>query len=188
MRLPNLIGRGDKSTRPPLDRLFVLSHAHMRLEREHQLTPRDTAAIVFHPVPPGDFVSILRAAEDAVGPTAAATRVEGSNDPFAFGRLVLHNEEFDDLVAGVHAISVALEAAGWWEKLLCALFSFADERRRPTYWAYNYQSGTFYPIAPKIGSHRRDTQRERLLKGQLRADDTVEPELGEWFPLWGIPI
>jgi hypothetical protein len=81
MRLPHLIGRGDKSTRPPLDRLFVLSHAHARLEREHQLTPRGTGAIVFHPVPPSDFVSILRRAEDAAKSTAAATAVEGSTIP-----------------------------------------------------------------------------------------------------------
>lgn len=184
MRLPHLIGKGDKSTRPPVDRLFVLSHAHVRLEREHQLTPRDTGAIVFHPVPPGDFVSILRRAEDLMRPTGTA--IEGSNDPFAFGRLVLRNEVFDELVLGVHAISAALED-GWWEKLLCALFSFEDERSRPIYWAYNYQSGTFYPIAPASG-RRRDAQRERLLRGQLRADDTIEPELGAWFPLWGIPI
>src|SRR5581483_8145494 len=188
MRLPNLIGKDDRSTRPPLDRLFVLSHARSRLEREHQLRPRDTGAIVFHPVPPSGFVCILRCAEDAVQETAAGSAVEGSNDPFAFGRLVLRNDDFDELIVDVHAISVTLESAGWWEKLLCAVFSFEDPRDRPTYWALNYQSGTFYPIAPTIGSHQRDTQRERLLKGQLRADDTVQPELGAWFPMWGIPI
>lgn len=188
MRLANLIGKDDGPSRPSLDRLFVLSHARSRLECEHQLVPRDTGAIVFHPVPPRDFVRILRCAESTVQETAAGSTVEGSNDPFAFGRLVLRNDEFEELVADVHAISATLESAGWWEKLLCAVFSFEDPRARPTYWAFNYQSGTFYPIAPTIGSQKRDTQRERLLKGQLRADDTVQPELGAWFPLWGIPI
>jgi hypothetical protein len=171
-----------------LDRLFVLSYARSRLEHQHQLTPRETSAVVFHPVPPGDFVRLLRCAEDAAEAMAAEIALESSDDQYAFPWLILRSDRFEQLVAGVHAISVALEAGGWWEKLLCAVFSFEDEHERAAYWTYNYKWGAFYPIAPASGNHHRDTERERLLKAQLRADDTVEPELGAWFPLWGIPI
>jgi hypothetical protein len=63
-----------------------------------------------------------------------------------------------------------------------------DINNRQTYWTYNYQSGAFSPIAPARGNLHRDTERERLLKAQLRSDDTAEPQLRAWLPLWGIPI
>ena len=49
-------------------------------------------------------------------------------------------------------------------------------------------AGAFYPVAPANGNQDRDIQREHLLTAQLREEVTVEPELGAWFPLWGIPI
>lgn len=188
MRVPHLIGRRDNATRPPLDRLFVLSHARSRLERKHQFTPRDAGAIVFHPVSPSDFVAIVGRAEGVIADMASDTTVAGSNDPYAFGWLILHNDNFDELLVGAHGITASLEAAGWSEKLFCAVFAFEDRRKHPMYWIYNYEWGAFYPMAPANGNHHRDPQREHLMRAELRADDTAEPALGAWFPLRGIPI
>jgi hypothetical protein len=72
--------------------------------------------------------------------------------------------------------------------VLCAVFAFEDERRRPLYWIYNYKRGFFYPFVPAAGQERRDNERELVLKAQVGAELPVEPELTRWFPLWGIPI
>ena len=116
----------------------------------------------------------------------------------------------DDLVVGINAVSGALEAGGYGDRLLCAVFSFEGERKRPIYWIYNYKRGSFYPFVPVSAtapqpstpqtpsgaggptetppSQRRDNERELTLKAQVGAELPVEPELERWFPLWGIPI
>ena len=49
---------------------------------------------------------------------------------------------------GINAVSGALEGGGYGDRLLCAVFSFEDERKRPLYWIYNYKRGSFYPFVP----------------------------------------
>ena len=102
--------------------------------------------------------------------------------------MILRDADFDDLVVGVNAVSGALEAGGYGERILCAVFAFEDASGRPLYWIYNYKRGAFYPFVPGGGDHERDNERELRLKAQVGAELPVEPELERWFPLWGIPI
>ena len=101
---------------------------------------------------------------------------------------MLRGTGFDDLVVGINAVSSALEAGGYGERVLCAVFSFQDARSRPLYWIYNYKRGAFYPFVPAPGKQQRDTERELVLKAQIGSELPVEAELTRWFPLWGIPI
>jgi hypothetical protein len=196
---------------PAPDRLFAISTAYVMFETQLQIFTRGTAAIVFQPLQTADFLSIVRDMEEVVKATAAdsGTTVESSEDPYGFRWLILRGRSFDDLVVGINAVSGALEAGGYGDRLLCAVFSFEDERKRPIYWIYNYKRGSFYPFVPASGAaphpgpatgepspdaaeadsnHRRDNERELVLKAQVGAELPVEPELERWFPLWGIPI
>ena len=190
MGLLDIITGRRKLAQPAQERLFAMSTAYVTLESGLSITSRGKAAIVFQALATADFAAILRDTEEVVRATAAEsqTRLESSDDAYGFRWLILEGGDFDGLVAGIHAVSSAIEAGGYGERLLCAVFAFADERRRPLYWIYNYKRGYFYPFVPAGGAEQRDSERELVLKAQIGAELPVEPELSRWFPLWGIPI
>jgi hypothetical protein len=186
-----------KLAAPAPDRLFAMSTAYVTLETSLGITSRGAAGIVFQPLATADFESIVRDMEEVVRATAgdSATTVDSSDDAYGFRWLILRGKGFDDLVVGINAVSSALEAGGYGERVLCAVFAFADAQKRPLYWIYNYKRGSFYPFAPAGGGQGtageaggRDNERELVLKAQIGAELPVEPELERWFPLWGIPI
>jgi hypothetical protein len=183
-----LIGRR-KLAPPAPDRLFAISTAYVTMQTSLGITSRGAAAIVFQPLATADFESIVREMEEVVRATAtdSGTTVTSSDDSYGFRWLVLRGSDFDDLVVGINAVSGALEAGGYGDRVLCAVFAFEDSQGRPLYWIYNYKRGTFYPFAP-AGPERRDNERELVLKAQIGRELPVEQELERWFPLWGIPI
>jgi hypothetical protein len=179
-----------KLAAPAPDRLFAITTANVTFETSLQLTPNGSAAIVFQPLSTADFESIVHDMEEVVRATAgdSGTTVETSDDSYGFRWLILRGSSFDDLVVGINAVSTALEAGGYGDRVLCAVFAFEDARKRPVYWIYNYKRGLFYPFVPAGGPQQRDTERELVLKAQIGAELPVEQELERWFPLWGIPI
>ncbi len=144
-----ILGRR-KLAGPAPDRLFAISTAYVTFETELQITSRGAAGIVFQPLQTADFLSIVREMEQVVKATCSDsdTTVESSDDPYGFRWLILRGNSFDDLVVGINAVSGELEAGGYGERLLCAVFAFEDERKRPIYWIYNYKRGSFYPFVP----------------------------------------
>jgi hypothetical protein len=179
-----------KLSGPAPDRLFAMSTANVMFETSLQITSRGVAAIVFQPLPTADFEGIVREMEEVVRATASdsGTHVESSDDSYGFRWLVLRGPDFDDLVVGINAVSSAIEAGGYGERVLCAVFSFQNARKRPLYWIYNYKRGFFYPFVPAGGEQQRDSEAEFRLKAQVGAELPLEPEPERWFPLWGIPI
>jgi hypothetical protein len=179
-----------KLKQPATDRLFAMSTAAVTLELELGLKSTERAAIVFQALPTADFDAIVRDMEEVVQGTGSdtGTRVEKTDDAFGYRWMVLVDPDFEDLVVGVNAVSSALEAGGYGERILCAVFAFRDEQRRRVYWIYNYKRGAFYPFCPAGGAQQRDSERELRLKAQIGAELPVEPELERWFPLWGIPV
>jgi hypothetical protein len=179
-----------KLAKPAPDRLFAMSTAYVTFETSLGIVSRERAAIVFQPLATADFQSIVRDMEEVVRGTAAdaGTTVETSDDPYGYRWLVLRGSDFDQLVVGINAVSSALEAGGYGERVLCAVFAFQDDRKRPLYWIYNYKRGAFYPFVPAAGEQQRDNERELVLKAQVGGELPVEQELERWFPLWGIPI
>jgi hypothetical protein len=178
-----------KLDKPAPDRLFAISTAYVTFETSLELTSSGAAAIVFQSLATADFTSIVREMEEVVRATAgdSGTQVETSEDEYGFSWLILRGKSFDDLVVGINAVSSALEAGGYGERVLCAVFAFQDARRREIYWIYNYKRGTFYPFVP-AGDHQRDNERELVLKAQLGNELPIESELSRWFPLWGVPV
>jgi PspA associated protein B len=175
---------------PAPDRLFAMSTAYVTLETSLGIASRGTAAIVFQPLATADFEGIVRDMEEVVRATAgdSGTTVATDDDSYGFRWLILRGGDFDDLVVGINAVSGALEAGGYGERVLCAVFAFMDRNKRPLYWIYNYKRGSFYPFVPAGSDQQRDNERELVLKAQIGAELPVEQELERWFPLWGIPI
>ena len=66
--------------------------------------------------------------------------------------MVLRNAEgapsVEDLAVGINAVSSSIETAGYGERLLCAVFAFADAKERRIYFIYNYKRGFWYPFVP----------------------------------------
>jgi hypothetical protein len=184
-----ILGRR-KLAGPAPDRLFAISTAYVKFETELGITSRGSAAIVFQPLSTADFESIVSEMEEVVKGTStdAGVTVTSSDDTYGFRWLVLSGQGFDDLVVGINAVSSSLEAGGYGERLLCAVFSFKDRHDRPLYWIYNFKRGAYYPFVPAAGDQQRDTERELVLKAQIGAELPVEVDLERWFPLWGIPI
>jgi len=184
--------RGKRQLKKPVptDRVFAMTTAQVTLEMQLGLASNGKAAIVFQPLATADFEQIVRDMEEVVRSSGdeTGTTIETRDDEFGYRWMVLSDPDFEDLVVGLNAVSTALEAGGYGDRILCAVFALRDESRKPVYWIYNYKRGAFYPFVPSGGGQQRDNERELRLKAQIGNELPVEAELERWFPLWGIPI
>ncbi len=185
---------------PAPDKLFAISTAWVALQSEHAIDPSGAAAIVFQALATSEFEATLREMEEVVKATGgeSGTTVSTEDDSYGYRWMVLRNPpgsaSVEDLAVGINAVAGSIESAGHGERLLCAVFAFADAQKRPVYFIYNYKRGSWYPFVPAGsstpdgGQGQRSTERELQLKAQMSAELPIEPELERWFPLWGIPI
>src|SRR5271169_1563575 len=157
---------------PAPDRLFAITTAAVSLQAGYEITPAGAAAIVFQPLATSDFESTLRDMTDIVTATAAdsGTKVSTEDDSYGYRWMVLRAPGIEDLAVGINAVSSSIETAGYGERLLCAVFAFADAQQRSIYFIYNYKRGHWYPFVPQSGgaatSTSRSTERELQLKAQ----------------------
>jgi hypothetical protein len=189
-----LTGRHDVKGPAP-DHLFAITTAYVDLQAEHQIEPAGTAAIVFQALKTSEFEATLHDMEEVVKATCADSgmTVVTQDDDYGYRWMILRNRadtpSVEDLAVGINAVSGSIETAGHGERLLCAVFAFADAQRRPVYFIYNYKRGSWYPFVPDPENPKqRLTERELQLKAQVGAELPLEPEIERWFPLWGIPI
>jgi hypothetical protein len=179
---------------PAPDRLFAITTAYITLESEHAIVPAGKAAIVFQALATSEFEATLKEMEEVVTATGgeSGTTVTSENDSYGYRWMVLHNPEgkpsIEDLAVGINAVSSSIETAGHGDRLLCAVFAFADAQGKPIYFIYNYKRGFWYPFVPAAGEQQRSTERELQIKAQIGNELPIEPEIERWFPLWGIPI
>jgi hypothetical protein len=184
--------RGKRQLKKPVptDRVFAMTTAHITLDMELGLKSSGKTAIVFQPLATADFEQIVRDMEEVVRGTGeeTGTTIDVSDDEFGYRWMILSDPDFEDLVVGLNAVSTALEAGGYGDRILCAVFAFRDEAGKAVYWIYNYKRGAFYPFVPAAGEQQRDNEREMRLKAQIGSELPIEADLERWFPLWGIPI
>jgi hypothetical protein len=185
-----LRGGGRKLKQPAPDRLFAMATAAVTMDTAMGLHSAGRAAIVFQPLATSDFDQVVDEMEEVVRGTGSdtGTQIEKSDDTFGYRWMILADPDFEDLVVGINGVSTALEAGGYGDRVLCAVFSFRDSSDKRVYWIYNYKRGAFYPFVPAPGTQQRDTERELRLKAQIGNELPVEAELERWFPLWDIPI
>ena len=186
--LDAVLGGRKKLRAPAPDRLFAMTTAYVAMETELGMKSAGAAGIVFQPLATADFEQILKDAEELLHGTAAETgsQLESADDRFGYRWIILRDRDFEDLVVSLNTISTELQAGGYGDRLLCAVFPFEQKER--VYFIYNYKRGAFYPFVPADGEQQRDTERELRLKAQLENELPLEAELTRWFPLWEIPL
>jgi hypothetical protein len=169
---------------PAPDRLFAIATAYIALASEHQIEPSGAAAIVFQALQTSEFEATIREMEEVVRATGSetGTQVATQDDSYGYRWMVLRNPagapSVEDLAVGINAVSSSIETAGHGERLLCAVFAFADAQKRAVYFIYNYKRGSWYPFVPARGAGaatsstgggaqqgERATERELQLKG-----------------------
>jgi hypothetical protein len=188
--LDALLGKRKVSQPAKTDRLFAMSTAYIALDTEHGIRTKGVAGIVFQPLATGDFSQIVKDMEEVVRSTGSetGTTLETHDDTFGYRWMILRDNDIEDLVVGVNAVSDALAVGGYGDRVLCAVFAFDDDTRRPLYFIYSYKRGYWYPFVPAAGEQARDNERELQLKAKMSRELPIEPEFERWFPLWGIPI
>ena len=184
-----LLGGKGKLKTPAPDRLFAMTTAQITLETGLDIKHKGAAGIVFQPLGTADFQQLIKDAEELVRGTAEETgsRIETSEDEYGYRWLILRDPDFEDMVVSLNTISTELQAGGYGDRLLAAVFAF-EENGKPLYIIYNFKRGTFYPFVPAPGDKQRDNERELRLKAQLGAELPWEEEITRWFPLWEIPL
>ena len=186
--LDALFGGQRKLKAPAESRLFAMSTAYVAFETEFRMKHRNAVGLVFQPLGTADFESIVAEAEELLRSAAedTGTKVETADDEFGYRWIVLRDDDFDDLVVALNTVSSQLEAGGYGDRLLAAVFAF-ERKGDPVYFIYNFKRGSFYPFVP-TGKQSRDNESEMRLKAQVEKELPIEPELERWFPLWEIPI
>src|SRR3954468_4030315 len=170
------------------DRLFAMATAQVTLETSLNMKSRGRAAIVFQQINSADFKQILSDSEDLIKSAAAdtGTTIEQADDDYGYRWMVFSDPDFDDLVTAVNTVASELQAGGYGDRVLAAVFSWDDNGQEVDF-IYNFKRGRFYPFVPRPGK-QRDTEYELRIKAQLETDLPFEPELERWFPLWDAPL
>lgn len=184
-----LLGRS-KPVRPDLDQLFGLPSAAVTLQAAVGFTPTGAGSVCFASIEGGAFTQVqqeVRALLEADSERSGAP-VEFSRDAYGYSWLLSRRapDGLPALVGDLHAVNTALQDSGFGPQLLCSLVFFRDAELRSLALVYLYKRGTFYPFAPLPG-HKRDNPLELQVKGVIKDDLRIEPELSRWFPLWGAP-
>ena len=183
-----LLGGRRKLKLPAEDRLFAMSTAQVTIE-SIGLKHKPVAGIAFQSLATADFKQIVADTEELLRSSAqdSGSRVDTSEDEYGYRWVLLHDDDFDDLVVSLNTVSSSLEGGGYGDRVLAAVFAFQEEGR-PIYFIYNYRRGFWYPFVPAPGEKQRNNERELQLKAQVGPDLPWEPELTRWFPLWDLPF
>jgi hypothetical protein len=181
-----LFGR-KKLKAPDKERLFAISTARVTLEAEHGLKPA-AGAVCFKPLSAGEFVRVENELQELLEKIAqeSRSRLDRRSDEFGYEWLVVHDEDFEDVVTTVHLIGEELTTRGFGGQLLAAVFRF-DGSSGAVYWIYGYKRGAFWPFVPR-GEKERDNAEELELKAKLENELPIEPDITRWFGVFDAPL
>ena len=183
-----LFGRG-KPKPARQDALFDILSAHVSLTTRHNVHPDGRAGLCLRPVSSSFFQTLDRDVRDLLQISARETEtgVRVADDPYGYRWVILEDPDFEDLVTTIHMTSDLVADHGFADRLLAAAFKFRADGKE-VYWIYNYRRGTFYPFVPITGKKARDNQQELRLSALMERSMPMEKELGQWYPLWDLPV
>jgi hypothetical protein len=187
--LDSILGGRKKLQTANADRLFAMATAQVTLETSLDMKPRGVAGIVFQQIANADFSQLVKDASELLQSAAkdTGTELEQSSDEFGYSWIVFRDPDCDDLVTAVNTVASELQAGGYGDRVLAAVFAWQDSAGKQVDFIYNFKRGRFYPFVP-LADKKRDTEYELRLKAQLENDLPIEPELERWFPLWDAPL
>ncbi len=185
--LDTLLGR-TKPAQPNLDQLFELPTAAITLQAGMDLVPTGICSVCFRAAEGKAFGDIEKDVRELLSMGTGTASIEITKDSYGFTWLTCTHtaDDFEALVADLHAVNSSLAEGGFGPQLLCTLVTFKDDSGRKLGIVYLYKRGTFYPFAPKSGE-QRDNALELQVRGSVGADLRIEPELNRWFAVWGAP-
>jgi PspAB-like protein len=171
------------------ERLFAISTARVTLEAELGLKSAGRAGVVFKPLSSGEFVRNENEIQELLDATARDTnsRIKRHTDEFQFEWIVVEDPDLEDLVATVHVVASELQARGFGEQLLAAVFRF-EGGDHPVYFVYGFKRGAWWPFVPTGKDKERDNAKELELKAKLEGELPVEPDLSRWLALFDAPV
>jgi hypothetical protein len=186
--LDALFGRA-KPVKSKTEQIFAISTAAVTLETRWGLKPSGDAAVVFKPLTSSYFGAAEREIDDLLNLAAKeqGSRVRRQGDEFGYQWVMVRDEQFEDLVAAIHMVTLTLQEHGFKDQLLAAVFRFDGAPGGPVYWLYNYKRGTFYPFIPR-DNHQRDNSEELKLSAVMERELPIEKNPAQWYALWGVPI
>ncbi|MBX0322729.1 hypothetical protein EGH21_06765 [Halomicroarcula sp. F13] len=168
--------------------LFGMSTAYVTMEADLGYEPTGDAALCFGDVDSTDFQDAKDEVETILeaGEAETGTVAEFTEDGHGYQWVVLHDDDFEDLVTSIHFAADTLIERRYGSRLLAALFGFEDGRTGdPVYWVYSFRRGAYYPFAPGPDrDHERNTTAEFKLESNLDGELTVEGDKEFWYPLW----
>jgi hypothetical protein len=185
----SILGGRKKLSTANSDRLFAMATAQVTLETSLGMKSRGVAAIVFQQIANADFKQILDDASELIASAAGdtGTKLETDDDEYGYRWMMFRDDDFEDLVTAVNTVASELQAGGYGDRVLAAVFAWQDSDGKPVDFIYNFKRGRFYPFVPRADK-QRDNEYELRLKAQIENDLPIEPELERWFPLWDAPI
>ena len=186
--LDSILGGRKKLASSNSDRLFAMATAQVTLEISLGMKSRGVAAIVFQQIANADFKEIIDDSTKLIASAAGdtGTKLDQADDEYGYRWMVFTDDDFEDLVTAVNTVASELQAGGYGDRVLAAVFGWSDNNQ-PVDFIYNFKRARFYPFAPKPGKER-DNEYELRLKAQIENDLPIEPELERWYPLWDAPL
>jgi len=170
------------------DDLFGMSTAYITMEADLGYRPTGDAALCFADVDNTDFQDAMAEVEAILeaGEVETGTTADFTTDEHGYDWIVLHDDEFEDLVTSIHFAADTLIEARYGSRLLAALFAFERERDgQLVYWVYSFRRGAYYPFAPLADdAHERDPSAEFKLDSNLDGELTIEANKEFWYPMW----
>lgn len=173
------------------ERLFALSTAEVTFVTGLGLNHQRCAGIVFKPLETANFSQMIEEVEQLLEQSGSVTGtgVVSETDSFGYRWMIFKDTDFSDLLTTLNMVSSSLMDTGYGEQLLCAVFPFKDRNQKAVYWIFNFKHDSFYPFVPLDETvKKRDTEEELRLQAAIGAELPVEPDISNWFALWGIPI
>ena len=180
----SLLGR----SKPPaadLDALFAVPQAAVTLQTQG-FVPTGQGAVCYRSGEGGAFATVEEQARQLVATDGSAVEVTDDSYGFRWLSVTRSGGDVSGLVTDLHAVNSSLRDAGFDQALLCSTVLFTAPAQQRLALVYAYKRGTFYPFAP-TGQTRRDNALELQVRGLVGEDLAVEPELANWFAIWGAP-
>ena len=188
----------------PVDDWTVIQtilHAESQLHGQSEITPSRRAGVLYRPDDGNQFLSnlerqLIHILNEGEGATKTASRIE--NDEHSTSWVVMDDGNFEDLVSSVYTIGNAMKYNEAGQNRIAAVVEFyrsgyaaGENDWAPGsvgYWVYRYDRQRFYPFVPE-GDEERNRAGEMQISQMMRsANVSVEKEMEEWRPIWGIPF
>src|SRR3954452_1204902 len=105
-----------------------MAAGQVTLEISLGMKSRGVAAIVFQQIASADFKQILDDSSALVASAAGdtGTKLDQADDEYGYRWMIFRDDDFDDLVTALTTVASELQAGGYGDRVLAAVFAWED--------------------------------------------------------------